>query len=156
MKKQFLMATFSITIVSLLIGSYALQPAFAGGLAIFCPPDVTIELGESSHPVNTGVATCAGGIGGCNIDREDQASLNECGVGTILRTWTATEDATGNMVDCEQTITVEGVCVTGELLPLDNTSLFLAGLTSMSVWMIPTVLGLAGVGVYLVKYRARD
>jgi len=30
----------------------------------------------------------------------------------------------------------------------------MAGLTSMSVWMIPTVLGLAGVGVYLVKFRA--
>jgi len=44
--------------------------------------------------------------------------------------------------------------VAGELLPLDNTSLVIAGLTSMSMWMIPTVLGLAGVGVYLVKFRA--
>jgi len=26
----------------------------------------------------------------------------------------------------------------------------------MTVWMIPTVLGLAGAGVYLVKFRARD
>jgi hypothetical protein len=29
----------------------------------------------------------------------------------------------------------------------------IAGLSSMTVWMIPTVLGLAGVGVYLVKFR---
>ena len=43
--------------------------------------------------------------------------------------------------------------VAGELLPLDSTSLFLAGIQSMTVWMIPTVLGLAGVGVYLVKFR---
>jgi len=43
--------------------------------------------------------------------------------------------------------------VAGELLPLDNTSLFLAGIQSMTVWMIPTVLGLAGAGVYLVKFR---
>ncbi len=43
--------------------------------------------------------------------------------------------------------------VAGELLPLDSTALMIAGLTSMSVWMIPTVLGLAGVGVYLVKFR---
>jgi len=43
--------------------------------------------------------------------------------------------------------------VAGELLPLDNTALFLAGIQSMTVWMIPTVLGLAGVGVYLVKFR---
>jgi len=44
--------------------------------------------------------------------------------------------------------------VAGELLPLDNTALVIAGLTSMSVWMIPTVLGLAGAGIYLVKFRA--
>jgi len=43
--------------------------------------------------------------------------------------------------------------VAGELLPLDTSALMIAGLTSMSVWMIPTVLGLAGVGVYLVKFR---
>ncbi len=44
--------------------------------------------------------------------------------------------------------------VAGKLLPLDSTALFLAGIQSMSVWMIPTVIGLAGVGVYLVKFRA--
>ena len=46
--------------------------------------------------------------------------------------------------------------VAGELLPLDSTALFLAGIQSMTVWMIPTVLGLAGAGIYLVKFRARD
>jgi len=44
--------------------------------------------------------------------------------------------------------------VAGELLPTDFTVLFLAGIQSMSVWMIPTVLGLAGAGIYLVKFRA--
>jgi len=43
--------------------------------------------------------------------------------------------------------------VAGELLPLDSTALLIGGLTSMTVWMIPTVLGLAGAGVYLVKFR---
>jgi len=43
--------------------------------------------------------------------------------------------------------------VAGELLSLDTSALMIAGLTSMTVWMIPTVLGLAGVGVYLVKFR---
>ena len=56
-------------------------------------------------------------------------------------------------------VCMEGVCepappVAGELLPLDNTALLLAGIQSMTVWMVPTVLGLAGAGVYLVKYRA--
>jgi len=45
------------------------------------------------------------------------------------------------------------VLVAGQLLPLDSTALMIAGLASMSVWMIPTVLGLAGAGVYLVKFR---
>ena len=43
--------------------------------------------------------------------------------------------------------------VAGELLPLDSTALFLAGIQSMTVWMVPTILGLAGAGVYLVKFR---
>jgi hypothetical protein len=43
--------------------------------------------------------------------------------------------------------------VAGKLLPLDSSALMIAGLTSMSVWMVPTVLGLAGAGVYLVKFR---
>jgi len=43
--------------------------------------------------------------------------------------------------------------VAGELLPLDSTALFLAGIQSMTIWMVPTLLGLAGAGVYLVKFR---
>jgi len=57
-----------------------------------------------------------------------------------VRIWTASFD--------------EPTQVAGELLPLDSTALFLAGIQSMSVWMVPTVLGLAGIGVYLVKFRA--
>jgi hypothetical protein len=53
-----------------------------------------------------------------------------------------------------QEIWVNNLVVAGQLLPLDSTALFLAGIQSMTVWMIPTVLGLAGAGVYLVKYRA--
>jgi hypothetical protein len=44
--------------------------------------------------------------------------------------------------------------VAGELLSLDTSALMIAGLTSSAVWMIPAVLGLAGAGVYLVKFRA--
>jgi len=44
--------------------------------------------------------------------------------------------------------------VAGELIPLDTSALMISGLTSMSMWMIPTVAGLAGAGVYLVKFRA--
>jgi hypothetical protein len=44
--------------------------------------------------------------------------------------------------------------VAGELLPLDSTALLIGGLSSMSVFMIPAVAGIAGAAVYLVKFRA--
>jgi hypothetical protein len=44
--------------------------------------------------------------------------------------------------------------VAGETLPLDLTALLIGGLSSMSVWMIPAVAGIAGAAVYLVKFRA--
>ncbi len=44
--------------------------------------------------------------------------------------------------------------VAGELLPLNTSALMIAGLSTSAVWMIPAVAGLAGVGVYLVKFRA--
>jgi len=49
---------------------------------------------------------------------------------------------------------VSDVMVGGELLPINNTSLLLAGLSSSAIWMIPTLAGLAGAGLYLVKFRA--
>ena len=51
-------------------------------------------------------------------------------------------------------VETSSLTVAGEIIPIDNSALFLAGIQSMTVWMIPTVLGLAGAGVYLVKFRA--
>jgi len=47
-----------------------------------------------------------------------------------------------------------GTQVAGELLPIMSSALVIAGVSTIAIWMIPTVLGLAGAGVYLVKYRA--
>ena len=44
--------------------------------------------------------------------------------------------------------------VAGELLDINSSSLFLAGFSSLTTWMIPVIAGLAGAGVYLVKFRA--
>ena len=46
--------------------------------------------------------------------------------------------------------------VAGELLPIDNTALFLAGLSSSAVWIIPTLAGLAGAGVIIRQKLHRD
>jgi len=47
-----------------------------------------------------------------------------------------------------------GPIVAGELLTLDSSALVVAGLTSSAAWMIPAVAGIAGTGLYLVKFRA--
>ena len=43
--------------------------------------------------------------------------------------------------------------VAGELLSVDSSALVIAGLTGSAVWMIPTIAGIAGAGIYLVKLR---
>ena len=43
--------------------------------------------------------------------------------------------------------------VAGELLPIMSSALVIAGVSTIAIWIIPTVLGLAGAGVYLVKFR---
>ncbi len=43
--------------------------------------------------------------------------------------------------------------VAGELMSLDNSSLLIAGLSSM-VWIAPVAAGIAGAGLFLVKHRA--
>ena len=49
--------------------------------------------------------------------------------------------------------TPDETIVAGQLLPLDSTALFLAGLSQ--VWMIPTILGIAGAGV-IIRHKLRD
>ena len=41
------------------------------------------------------------------------------------------------------------VTVAGELISLNTTALFISSLTSTMIWMAPTILGIAGVGVYI-------
>ncbi|MDH3277654.1 MAG: hypothetical protein OEL77_05720 [Nitrosopumilus sp.] len=44
--------------------------------------------------------------------------------------------------------------VGGSKISLDKTSLLLAGIQSITIWVIPTVAGIAGAGIYLVKNKA--
>jgi len=43
--------------------------------------------------------------------------------------------------------------VGGELLPIDNTALLLAGIQSSAIWMLPAIAGAAGAGAYIIKTR---
>ncbi|MDH3276694.1 MAG: hypothetical protein OEL77_01435 [Nitrosopumilus sp.] len=47
----------------------------------------------------------------------------------------------------------EEKAVAGELLLLDSSALVIGGLASSAVWMVPAVVGIAGAGLYLVKFR---
>ena len=49
-----------------------------------------------------------------------------------------------------------GTTVAGELLPIDSAALFLAGLSSSAVWMIPTLAGIAGAGFIIRSKLHRD
>ena len=46
--------------------------------------------------------------------------------------------------------------VAGELVPLNTTALFISSLTSSVIWMVPTILGIAGVGVYYIQTRTHN
>jgi len=89
----------------------------------------------------------------CEVDSPDLL-INNIGLTSNLVTleFKAANPGIDVMVHCELVVSHDQQ-VAGELLPLDNSALMIAGLTSMTVWMIPTVLGLAGAGVYLVKFR---
>jgi len=46
-----------------------------------------------------------------------------------------------------------GGTVSGEFLPIDTVSLYVIGLQSVSVWMIPATASAVGIGIYLTKLR---
>jgi hypothetical protein len=73
--------------------------------------------------------------------------------GHCIQVWKVTS-VNGDVVILEQELWFNEPQVAGELLPIMSSALVIAGVSTIAVWMIPTVLGLAGVGVYLVKFRA--
>jgi hypothetical protein len=74
---------------------------------IECPPNITVDCGTDISDLGiTGMATASDNCGDAEITMNDSGSLNDCGVGTIFRRFTAT-DAGGRSVNCTQRITVE-------------------------------------------------
>ena len=93
------------------------------------------------------------GDGSSDIDSFLNRSHGELAVYTRVSMYSDWITVTLDRLDRIEPVPVS-ISVAGELLSIDNSALVIAGLTSMSVWMIPTVLGLAGAGIYLVKFRA--
>ena len=74
--------------------------------AILCPANKTLNC--TQDPTNltlTGQPTVSAACGTPNVTYFDVNNLNQCDVGTIIRTWTATL-GNGNSSSCSQTITM--------------------------------------------------
>lgn len=77
--------------------------------SIACPPNVTVECSEVTNPNNTaqfGNPTGSDNCGGVTIQENAVFNLNNCNVGTITRTFTAT-DGSGNTATCVQIVTFQ-------------------------------------------------
>ncbi len=74
--------------------------------AILCPPSAVLTCTEDPNDLNlTGEPTTVLVCGSVDVDFSDTNNLNQCDVGTITRTWTATAD-NGNSNSCNQLITM--------------------------------------------------
>ena len=75
---------------------------------ITCPPNKTLECqGDYTDLGLTGEATAVDNCPGVIVTHTDVSiDINQCGVGTVTRLWTAT-DVGGRVATCYQTITLE-------------------------------------------------
>ena len=108
---------------------------------IGCPPNAYVECTDDINDlVLTGNAVA---IDNCNLDTlyyTDSFDINDCGVGTITRTWRA-EDIYGNFRTCKQLIFVENNTPFQVQFPDDYTASTCGASTEVSVTGEPTVIG---------------
>jgi hypothetical protein len=76
-----------------------------------------------------------------------QININTKNTATII--CTAGQVPVDDMDMAQVTILTVG----GEFLPIDSTSLMLAGIQSSAVWMLPVLAGAAGAGAYYIRFR---
>ena len=89
---------------------------------IVCPGNKTISCSDDYTDFNlTGQAIGFDNCGTATITHTDAVNVDpQCGVGTVIRIWTATDDA-GRTSSCVQTITIENPSpFTGDTNPLDT------------------------------------
>ena len=76
---------------------------------IVCPPDTNVDCNEALTPLSQfGSPTATDNCPGVTVEEVDSFAIDQCGVGTITRTFTAT-DAVGNTAACTQVINVTGM-----------------------------------------------
>ena len=88
------------------------------------------------------------------IVNKEFAPLSEIWVVKEIKILTTSQDEFAHVLSFEQHFSQVSPIVAGELLSVNSSALVIAGLASSAVWMIPTVAGIAGAGIYMVKFRA--
>ncbi len=122
---------------------FTLDPTNANVFTQVARSPADYELDALGVDPSTGIIWAAGSTApgnGPEINTIDTAG-NRVVIGSGLR-----EVADLDFLPCP-------VKVGGELLPIDSTSLMLAGLQSSAIWMLPVLAGIAGTGFYLIKFR---
>ncbi len=56
-------------------------------------------------------------------------------------------------VDNKLTKSFDDIAIGGISIPIDQSALLLAGVSSVSMWMIPVVIAGIGIGVFVIKRR---
>ena len=74
---------------------------------ITCPANKTLTCEDDfTNTILTGVPVVNDNCGVADVSYTDEVNLNSCGLGTVIRKWTAVDES-GNESECYQTITLE-------------------------------------------------
>ncbi len=99
--------------------------------ALNCPANVTLNCGaDFSNLQLTGQAQVSDNCGLLNLVFSDVVNLNACNIGTVARTWLAT-DLHGNSKTCVQQITLQPVNTIAVVFPSDLTINDCAGVAAL-------------------------
>ena len=113
--------------------------------------NVSMSQDEPTHVYSKAGGSSGSGMliyNGLDMDQSSQADITQLTLNELNAMFNP-HDAS---LVCN--VPIVPVPVAGELLPMNTSALMIAGLSSMAVWMIPAVAGLAGAAVFLIKYRA--
>ena len=120
-----------------------------GSFWITCSGSVVIDPISSSSSSNSATIKNHG-----SFELKENV-LNFQNNGDFKSGGTLTNVVPGENFDGNAISPIPNICtaVGGEFLPIDSTSLVLAGIQSSAIWMLPVLAGIASAGVYLVKFR---
>ena len=113
-----------------------------------------IDWGDGT-PVDSGAATESPfGPPGSPVGADGTISGSHLYATPNTYTVTVTvDDDDGGTVSDTLSVTIADISIGGTNIPIDQTALLLAGVQSISMWMIPVVIAGIGIGVFVIKRR---